>query len=248
MVVVRAFLMFDSNLTWQYMTPYLSLSRGINADHVASINLGFRLTWYILGFATAFIVRRFNYIRGIVWVSMAVNAIGVGLTLPSRHPHTSEAIVVLVEAIIGAGAGVAACAGLVVLQTTVDFKDIANISALDTLVTNIFSSIASAVGSAVWNTSLRNNLTEQLPESYHSQIASLIADTSKIAALPTDLTENWMNALGNSQWLMCTISTVFACVCFGLTLGLPSIDLDKCQQIMDTTNQVETKEMSDIQQ
>jgi MFS family permease len=247
MVIVRAFLMFDSNLTWQYMTPYLSLSRGINVDHVASINLGYRLTWYILGFATAFILRRFNYIRGIVWVSMALNAIGVGLTLPSRHPHTSEAIVVLVEAIIGAGAGVAACAGLVVLQTTVDFKDIANISALDTLVTNIFSSIASAVGSAVWNTSLRNNLTSQLPESYHSQIASLIADTSKIAALPTDLAESWMTALGNSQWLMCTISTVFACVCFVLTLGLPSIDLDKCQQIMDTANQAEAKEMSDLQ-
>ncbi|KXN73067.1 MFS general substrate transporter, partial [Conidiobolus coronatus NRRL 28638] len=247
MVIVRAFLMFDSTLTWQYMTPYLSLSRGITADHVASINLGFRLTWYIMGFICAFILKKFNYIRLIVWVSMAVNALGVGLTLPSRHPHTSEAVVIVVEAIIGAGAGVAACAGLVVLQTTVDFKDIANISAIDTLTSNIFASIASAVGTAVWNTSLRDNLAKELPSGYHDQVAGLIADTSKIAALPAELTENWLTALGNSQWLMCTISTVFACVCFVLTLGLPSIDLDKCQQEVDHPEAIDTdKELSQL--
>jgi MFS family permease len=237
MLFVRASLSFDSNFTWSYMTPYLVLSRDISADEAAQIFLGFRITWYILGFAAAFLLRRYtSYVRSIVWISLAVNAAGMGLALASRHPGSSTAFVVIAEAVIGAGAGVSACAGLVVLQSTVDFSELANISAIDNLVTNIFTTTSTAIVNAIWNSATASNLMKYLPEDLWDQIPDLLADTEKYAKLPEDVRDLWVTALGESQWLMCTISTVLACVCFAVSLGLPAVDLEKCQQILNEDN------------
>jgi MFS family permease len=230
MIFVRAFIMFDSNFTWTYMTSYLGLTRDIDEDRVAQIYLGFRVTWYIAGFICAFVIKKFNYIRTIVWTSLVINAVGMGLALASRHPHSAEWFVVFGEAVIGLGSGFAACAGLVVLQSTVDFTEIANVSAVDSLVTNVFSTIALSITNALWNSRTWTHLMNHLPEEYHEFIPILLAKNNYAELIPKDLKENWVAALGDSQWLMCTIGTVLACVCFGFSLFLPSIDLDKCQE------------------
>jgi MFS family permease len=230
MIVVRAFLSFDSTFTWTYMTSYLGLTRDIDEDHVAQIFLGFRITWYIAGFVCALFLKKFNHIRIIVWVSLLVNAIGMGLALHSRHPHSAEWYVVFAEAVIGLGSGFSSCAGLVVLQSTVDFTEIANISAVDSLVTSVFTSIAISITNALWNSATTTHLMQHLPEEFHDKIGELLAKNNYAKLIPKEFEEDWIAALGDSQWLMCTIGTVLACVCLGISFLLPPVDLDKCQQ------------------
>ncbi|KXN73070.1 MFS general substrate transporter [Conidiobolus coronatus NRRL 28638] len=234
MIVVRAFLSFDSTFTWTYMTSYLGLTREIDQFHVAQIYLGFRITWYIAGFICALFLKKFNHIRIIVWASLLVNAIGMGLALHSRHPHSAEWYVVFAEAVIGLGAGFSSCAGLVVLQSTVDFTEIANISAIDSLVTSVFTSIAISITNALWNSTTAASLMERLPEQFHDKIGDLLADNKYTDIIPEEFKENWIAALGDSQWLMCTIGTILACICLGISFLLPPVDLDKCQQDMFT--------------
>ncbi|KXN73063.1 MFS general substrate transporter [Conidiobolus coronatus NRRL 28638] len=230
MVLVRAFLAFDSTFTWTYMTSYLGLAREIDQDHTALIFLGFRITWFISGSICALIIRKFSYIRSIVWISLIINAIGMGLALGSRHPHTPEWFVVFGESVIGLGSGFAACAGLVVLQSTVDFSEIANISAVDNLVSNVFNTVALSITNALWNSYTWAHLMNHLPKEYHEFIPDLLAKNNYTDLLPPELKENWIAALGDSQWVMCTIGTALACVCFVVSLILPPVDLDKCQQ------------------
>ncbi|KXN73072.1 MFS general substrate transporter [Conidiobolus coronatus NRRL 28638] len=230
MILVRASLEFDSSFTWNYMISYLGLTREIDQDHTALIYLGFRVTRFIAGSICAFLIRRFSYTRAIIWTSLVVNAVGMGLALASRHPHSAEWFVVFGEAVIGLGSGFSECAGLVILQSTVDFSEIANVSAVDSLVTNVFNTVALSITNALWNSYTWTHLMNRLPDEYHELIPNLLANNNYTELLPLELKENWISALGDSQWIMCTIGTVLACVCFVFSLLLPPIDLDKCQK------------------
>lgn len=230
MILVRASLEFDYSFTWTYMAAYLGLTREIDQDHTALIFLGFRVARFIAGSICAFLIRRFGYTRPIIWISLAVNAVGMGLTLASRHPHTAEWFVVFGEALIGIGSGFAECAGLVIIQSTVDFSEIANVSAVDRLISIVFSTVALSITNTLWNSYTWTHLMTRLPDEYHKLIPSLLSSNNYTELLPPELKENWIAALGDSQWIMCTIGTILACVCFIFSLLLPPIDLDKCQK------------------
>ncbi|KXN68387.1 hypothetical protein CONCODRAFT_9353 [Conidiobolus coronatus NRRL 28638] len=242
-ILIRAVLQFDQTLTWQYMNAYLALSRGISAYDVNLINLGYKVPWFVFGFACALAIRKISDVRTIIWISVGIYAIGVGLTIPSRSPDTYVGVVSFIEGVIGSGSGIAACATLVVLQTSVDPSEIANVSAIDTLLTNALSSVASGIAAIVWTKSLAQNLAQKLPTEYKTQIPELIADTNKLAKLPTSIRELWIDALSDSQWLICTVAISFACVCFVIALSLPPIGF---QRVEDEGDEIifdnETKE------
>jgi MFS family permease len=237
MVIIRSLLFFDSNLTWTYMSPYLSLTRNLDQYQVSQIYLGFRLSWHASGFLMAFILRKYTKsTRLLVQISLAVNALGVGLALGSRSPQSPVWSVILAETLIGLGSGSTACAGLVILQSTVEFSDIANISALDDLLSTIFGTVSIALANTIWNLATYNNLINRLPSSLHGLIPELIASNKYNELLPIEFKENWVLALGDTQWLMCTISTILAVICFVISCCLPQVDLDKCQLVMNSSD------------
>jgi MFS family permease len=233
MILVRAFGTFDGNFTWYYMHTYLSLTRDIKPHKVTEIYLGFRISWYLSGFIIAFVLRKYPYVRPYVWGSILIHGIGNGLAIASRHPTSPTWFVILAEAVIGFGGGVTSCVGLVVLQSTVEFVDIASIIAFDSLVGNVFGSIAYAVANAVWNGSHWKNLEYYLPEDLHELIPDLLSSNEYNELIPEEFKSNWLQAMTDSQWLMCSISLGFSALCLLLSLLLPSIDLEKCQKIIE---------------
>jgi hypothetical protein len=185
----------------------------------------------------AFILRKYTKsTRLLVQISLAVNALGVGLALGSRSPQSPVWSVILAETLIGLGSGSTACAGLVILQSTVEFSDIANISALDDLLSTIFGTVSIALANTIWNLATYNNLINRLPSSLHGLIPELIASNKYNELLPIEFKENWVLALGDTQWLMCTISTILAVICFVISCCLPQVDLDKCQLVMNSSD------------
>jgi MFS family permease len=242
MILVRAFGTFDGNFTWYYMHTYLSLTRDIKPHKVTEIYLGFRIAWYMAGFITAFILRRYPYVRPYVWGSLILHGIGNGLAIASRYPTSPTWFVILAEAVIGFGGGVISCVGLVVLQSTVEFVDIASIVAFDTLVSSVFRSVANATSNAVWNGSHWKNLQYYLPEDLHELIPDLLSTNKYNELIPEEYKPQWILAMSDSQWLMCTISVCFSALCLAISLLLPPIDLGKCQQVMEANQSEDSEE------
>ncbi|KXN64815.1 hypothetical protein CONCODRAFT_74605 [Conidiobolus coronatus NRRL 28638] len=194
----------------------------------------------------AFILRKYTKsARLLVQISLAINALGVGLTLGSRSPQSPTWSVILAETLIGLGSGSTACAGLVILQSTVEFSEIANISALDDLLSTISGAVSIALANTIWNLATYNNLLNRLPTNLHELIPKLIASNEYNKLLPREFKENWILALGDTQWLMCTISTILAVICFLISCCLPQVDLEKCQLAMTSSDYEEREDEED---
>ncbi|KAG9070359.1 hypothetical protein KI688_009696 [Linnemannia hyalina] len=240
-----------SSVNYQYLALYLVVSRNVSFGDAYLLERGYPVVWTICQLITALLMKRYNTCRPFVWVGIAVHVLGVGLMIPARLPTSSDAFVVISQAIAGGGAGIANVASTVAATGIVDKKDVATVIGAQQVLSSIGYAIGGALAGGVWTQYLPKRLEKHITSPYDKHLA--LNDPLKyIPSLDPVTKGQLVDAYADSQMLMSIITCCLAIIAFISAMMMQHVDLlqdqpDRNQEangdsdIAETKNAVELK-------
>ncbi|KAF9432926.1 hypothetical protein BGZ76_010133 [Entomortierella beljakovae] len=217
-----------SSVNYQYFTLYLVISRGLTNGEALLLERGYPLAWLVFQLFTALLMKRFNYCRVFVWIGVFVNVIGVGLMIPARLPTSSDAFVVISQAIAGAGAGIANVASNVAFTAVVDKKDVASVIGAAQILASLGYAFGGALAGGIWTQYLPKRLDEYITGPYDQKLA-MNDPLTYIPSLDPITKGQLIDAYSDSQKLMSIITCCFAIISCISTWVMEPVDLLKDQ-------------------
>ncbi|KLT42926.1 MFS general substrate transporter [Cutaneotrichosporon oleaginosum] len=126
--------------------------------------------------------RRFKWM---IVVGLCIRLIGCGLMLYARGPNGNMASLVMCQVLQGIGGGIAHTAMMVAAQASVSHIDVATVTAVVLLLTEIGNSVGSAAATGLWQQYMPGELATYVPTNNQTLLVELFGDMTKIALLPT---------------------------------------------------------------
>ncbi|KAI9315575.1 major facilitator superfamily domain-containing protein [Dichotomocladium elegans] len=127
------------------------------------------------------------YYRRPKWLLLAgllIRLLGVGLMIHSRGALGSDAELVWCQLLQGIGGGFASVITQLIAQALVSHNDVAVVTALVLLITEIGNSVGSAIATAVWTNQMPTQLAAHVPTTNATLLAELYGSITNIAAYP----------------------------------------------------------------
>jgi MFS family permease len=104
---------------WSYFMTYLQVTRRSSIMEATYIERSYHAMFLITQVMSGFLMKRFKVYRPILFVGICLYILGMGLMIPSRHPSSSIAFVVITQIIAGFGSGMIYVPVLVACQSSV---------------------------------------------------------------------------------------------------------------------------------
>jgi MFS family permease len=127
--------------------------------------------------------RRFKWM---ITVGLCIRLIGCGLMLHARGPNGNMASFVMCQVLQGIGGGIAHTAMMVAAQASVSHIDVATVTAVVLLLTEIGNSVGSAAATGLWQQYMPGELATYVPTNNQTLLVELFGDITQIIALPAD--------------------------------------------------------------
>ncbi|KAF5368687.1 hypothetical protein D9615_010309 [Tricholomella constricta] len=180
-------------------------------------------------------MRYFRRAKYLLVTGLAIRLAGVGLMIHSRGANGSDAELVWTQLLQGIGGGFAAIASQVSAQASVPHCDVAMVTAVILLITEIGGAVGSAVAGAIWTNLMPARLERYLPFVSEADRADLFGSISIVVKYErgTPIREGVIQAYDDVMKVMTIVATVIAVVPFLLSFLMPNWYLG------DTQNAVE---------
>ncbi|KAG0379260.1 hypothetical protein BGX24_001083 [Mortierella sp. AD032] len=213
-----------SSVNYQYLALYLVVSRNVSFGDAYLLERGYPVVWTICQLITALLMKRYNTCRPFVWIGIAIHVIGVGLMIPARLPSSSDAFVVISQAIAGGGAGIANVASTVAVTGIVDKNDVATVIGAQQVLSSIGYAIGGALAGGVWTQYLPQRLEKHITSPYDKHLA--LNDPLKYIPNLDPVTKGQLvDAYADSQMLMSIITCCLAIIAFICAMMMQHVDL-----------------------
>ncbi|KAF9126499.1 hypothetical protein BGX30_015220 [Mortierella sp. GBA39] len=213
-----------SSVNYQYLALYLVVSRNVSYGDAYLLERGYPVVWTICQLITALLMKRYNTCRPFVWVGITIHVLGVGLMIPARLPTSSDAFVVISQAIAGGGAGIANVASTVAVTGIVDKKDVATVIGAQQVLSSIGYAIGGALAGGVWTQYLPKRLEKHITSPYDKHLA-LNDPLEYIPSLDPVTKSQLVDAYADSQMLMSIITCCLAIIAFICAMMMQHVDL-----------------------
>ncbi|KAL7410360.1 major facilitator superfamily domain-containing protein [Mrakia frigida] len=180
----------------------------------------------ILGGAIMYATRRYKWL---MFVGLLIRLLGVGLMIHSRGAKGSDAEIVMCQVLQSIGGGFAAITLQVSAQAGVVHADVATVTALVLLITEIGNSVGSAIAAAVWTNQMPKQLAIHVGNNATLN-AELYASITTIMAYPIEdpIRVGAISAYEVVMKNLCIGATIVAIfppiICFIWTRDLPLVD------------------------
>ncbi|KAG0345270.1 hypothetical protein BG004_003824 [Podila humilis] len=221
-----------SSVNYQYLALYLVVSRDITFGQAFLLERGWPVVGTIAEVVAGLLMKKFNSCRPFVWIGIAINVIGVGLMIPARLPTSSDAFVVISQAIAGGGYGIAVIATSVAVTGIVEPKDVATVIGAQQVLSSIGGGIGGALAGGVWTQYLPTRLDKYITGDYDKKLA--LNDPLKYIPNLDPVTKGQLvEAYADSQMLMSIITACLAIICFACALMMQHVDLLQDQPVRE---------------
>ncbi|TYJ53742.1 hypothetical protein B9479_005650 [Cryptococcus floricola] len=178
------FVSFYLQYTYLYSYVYVTQSWSTRDLTYFSSTQSLALTIFgITGGIVMFSTQRFKWM---LFTGLLIRLLGVGLMLHARSASGNTASLVMCQVLQGLGGGFAAIAIQVSAQAAVAHVDVATVTAMVLLITEVGNSVGSAVAAGVWASYMPEELAKHIPSANATTIASLYGSITQIALYPTD--------------------------------------------------------------
>ncbi|ORX34245.1 major facilitator superfamily domain-containing protein [Kockovaella imperatae] len=127
--------------------------------------------------------RRFKYM---LFCGLVIRLIGVTLMIKARSSSGNSFELIFCQILQGFGGGFAAIATQVSAQAAVSHADVATVTALVLLLTEVGNSVGSAAATAIWNACMPNELRRYVPTDDERLLKELFGSITDIAKYPRD--------------------------------------------------------------
>ncbi|GMK58689.1 hypothetical protein CspeluHIS016_0601310 [Cutaneotrichosporon spelunceum] len=126
--------------------------------------------------------RRFKWM---ITVGLCIRLLGCGLMLHARGPSGNMASLVMCQVLQGIGGGIAHTAMMVAAQASVSHIDVATVTAVVLLLTEVGNSVGSAAATGLWQQYMPGELATFVPTNNQTLLTELFGDMTSIVALPS---------------------------------------------------------------
>ena len=121
-----------------------------------------------------------------LFCGLLVRLIGVTLMIKARSETGTIFGLILCQVLQGVGGGFAAIAIQVSAQAAVSHADVATVTAMVLLLTEVGNSVGSAAATAIWNARMPRELRKYVPTDDEELLKSLFGSITDIAGYPRD--------------------------------------------------------------
>ncbi|KAI5118116.1 hypothetical protein M0805_003470 [Coniferiporia weirii] len=165
---------------------------------------------------------------------LVIRLIGCGLMIHSRGAQASTAEIVWTQILQGAG-GFSAAAMQVGAQASVSHVDVAMVTAVVLLLTEIGGAVGSAVAGAIWTNTMPGNLAKNLPQLSADERTALFGSITDVLKYPRGnaIREGVIAAYDSTMKTMVIAATALAVVPILLALWMPNWYLGDTQNAVD---------------
>ncbi|KAI7864362.1 major facilitator superfamily domain-containing protein [Spinellus fusiger] len=224
-VLVVSIISLTASANWQYLSTYLQISRGVDAKTAIFLECGYNVAYILMEVIVGLMMARFKIWRLFVWSGIAIILVGFGIMIPARLPESSNAFVVISQAVVGFGNGMLFTPVLVAVQSSVPHDDLAIVTALFQVGGSIAISIGSTIAGALWNSMLPQKLAEYVPGDY--SYLDIIGSIDYVLALPEEQYRGVVKAYGEVQKTISIIALGITVLCFFFAAPMQSFGLDE---------------------
>ncbi|KDR72260.1 hypothetical protein GALMADRAFT_253088 [Galerina marginata CBS 339.88] len=189
----------------------------------------------VFGIAAGVGMRFIHRSKPVLIVGVAIRLLGCGLMIHSRGANASDAEIVWSQILQGIGGGLSAVSLQVSAQASVPHADVAIVTAVVLLVTEIGGAIGSAIAGAIWTHMMPERLAFYLPFLTPDQRAALFGSIYTAAANPRGdpIREGVILAYDDVMKVLTIVATAFAVIPFFLAFFMPNWYLGDQQNAID---------------
>ncbi|KAH7919716.1 MFS general substrate transporter [Leucogyrophana mollusca] len=182
-----------------------------------------------------------RFLRGykhVLVVGLSIRLLGVALMMHSRGANGSAVELVWTQILQGMGGGLAAVSVQVGAQAAVPHADVAMVTAIFLLVTEIGGAVGNACAGAIWSNSMPGNLQKHLPWLSDGQRADLYGSIVSAASSPLGdpVREGVIQAYDDTMKIMVIAALILSIIPALLALGMPNHRLGEHQNAVDATD------------
>ncbi|EPQ50366.1 drug h+ antiporter [Gloeophyllum trabeum ATCC 11539] len=189
----------------------------------------------VAGIIVGVLMRYLQRYKPLLIFGLLIRLLGVSLMIRSRGAKGSTLELVLTQLLQGAGGGFAAVSSLVGAQASVDHLDLAMVTAMVLLVTEIGGAVGGAFAGAIWANMMPGRLRRYLPSLSPEDIEELYGSISKAAEHPRGhpIREGVIHAYDDTMKIMVITATVLSVVPVLISLTMPNWYLGDTQNAVD---------------
>ncbi|KAF9529935.1 drug:h+ antiporter [Crepidotus variabilis] len=178
----------------------------------------------VFGFTAGLVQRFIHRAKPMLVIGLAIRLLGCGLMIHSRGANASDVEIVWSQILQGMGGGFTAVANQVSAQASVPHVDVAMVTAVVLLVTEIGGAIGNAIAGAIWTSLMPQKMTKHLSFLSDAQRAELYGSLTTAAANPRGdpIREGVIMAYGDVMRILCIVATIFAIPPLLLSLFMPN--------------------------
>ncbi|OBZ77205.1 Siderophore iron transporter 3 [Grifola frondosa] len=225
-------------LTYTYLYSFVLVTKPwslVNATYFAQTQTVALTVFGILAGLSMRFLHRYKYV---LIVGLCIRLLGVGLMIHSRGANGSDAELVWTQLLQGIGGGFAAVASQVGAQASVPHVDVAIITAVVLLWTEIGGAVGGAIAGAIWTNTMPEKLAKYLPTLSQADRDELFGSVTDVMSLPlSDPTrQGVISAYGDTMKVMLITATVLSVVPILLSLFMPNWYLGDKQNAVDAAD------------
>ncbi|KAM3581079.1 hypothetical protein VKS41_006524 [Umbelopsis sp. WA50703] len=207
---------------FDFVSFYLQYTYQYSFVYVVKTEWSFRdLTYFsstqtialcVFGLLAGVILIWFRRPKWLLFGGLLIRLLGVGLMIQSRGALGSDVELVWCQLLQGIGGGFASVITQLIAQALVSHADVAVVTALVLLLTEIGNSVGSAIATAVWTSEMPSQLAAHVPTTNATLLAELYGSVTTIATYPAGdpIREGVITAYSNVMRNLCIGATVVA--------------------------------------
>lgn len=201
----------------------------------------------VCGFIAGVVMWRIRYCRPILISGLCIRLLGCGLMIHSRGVHGSTAEIVWTQILQGLGGGFAAVANQVAAQASIPHVDVAIVTAVLLLLTEIGGGVGSAIAGAMWTATMPGNLAKALPDLSKEERMALFGSITDVLDYPRGhpIREGVIAAYDDTMKTMVIVATLLSIAPILLSLGMPNWYLGDTQNAVDDDRLLDSEELDD---
>ncbi|WVO19791.1 uncharacterized protein IAS62_001081 [Cryptococcus decagattii] len=173
-------------LQYTYLYSYVYVTEDWSYRNLTYFSSAQSLALTIFGIMAGFIMFATRRFKWMLFVGLLIRLLGVGLMLKARSPSGNTAELVMCQILQGMGGGAAATAIQVSAQAAVAHVDVATVTAVVLLITEVGNSVGSAAAAGIWASYMPKELAKHVPTTNATLLAELYGSITDIALYPPD--------------------------------------------------------------
>ncbi|KAI3606432.1 h+ antiporter [Moniliophthora roreri] len=223
-------------LTFTYLYSFVLVVKPWSTLNATYFTLTQSVALTVFGILGGVILRFTHHYKWCLVAGLAVRLLGCGIMIHSRGAQGTDAEVVWTQILQGLGGGFAAVTSQVGAQASVPHIDVAMVTAVVLLLTEVGGAVGNAIAGAIWSNQMPDKLAQYLPNVNATERASIYSSISFIRDMypeGSETRDGIIRAYSDVMRTMVITATAVAVVPLVLSLLMPDWYLGDTQNAVD---------------